>query len=199
MIARLTGTLVESRPEAVVLDVGGVGYALAIPLGTFAALPPSGTTATLHVHTHVREDALSLFGFATPAERELFEKLLSVSGIGPKVALAVLSGMPLHELVAAIAAQDARRLSTIPGIGKKLAERLALELKDKVSPAAASASAAAPRPRTTTADDAVSALVNLGYKAPAAEAAVAAAAKEHPQAELAALLQAALRGLAKER
>ncbi len=198
MIARLSGTLLEARPEAVVLDVGGVGYAVAIPLGTYAALPAAGAKATLFVHTHVREDAIALFGFATAEERALFEKLLSVSGIGPKVALAVLSGLPIGELVAAIAAQDARRLATIPGIGKKLAERLALELKDKVGPAAAGPGGAGTPPRSGLASDAVSALVNLGYKPAHAEAAVEAAAKSASGDDLSALLQAALRSLSRD-
>jgi Holliday junction DNA helicase RuvA len=197
VIARLTGTLLEARPEAVVIDVGGVGYAVSIPLGTFAALPPAGGRAQLFVHTHVREDALSLFGFATAEERALFEKLLSVSGIGPKVALAILSGLPIAELVAAIAAQDARRLSTIPGIGKKLAERLALELKDKVTAVGVTAAGTA-RPRGGIGADAVSALVNLGYKPAQAEAAVAEATQSAPDLELSALLSAALRALSRD-
>ena len=130
MIARLTGTILDLKTDRVVLDVHGVGYELAIPLGTFSALPAAGEKAVLHVHTHVREDALQLFGFATPQEKYVFERLLSVSGIGPKVALTVLSGLPLPELVGAIASQNARVLATIPGVGKKLAERLGLELKE---------------------------------------------------------------------
>ena len=133
MIARLSGTILDLKTNAVVLDVHGVGYELAIPLGTFSALPPAGEKAVLHVHMHVREDALQLFGFATPQEKYVFERLISVSGIGPKVALTVLSGLPLPELVAAIASQNARLLSTIPGVGKKLAERLGLELKEKLA------------------------------------------------------------------
>ena len=133
MIARLSGTVLDLRTDRVVLDVGGVGYDLAIPLGTFSALPPVGEKAVLHVHTHVREDALLLFGFATPQEKYVFERLISVSGIGPKVALTVLSGLPLPDLVRAIATQNARVLATIPGVGKKLAERLGLELKEKLA------------------------------------------------------------------
>jgi Holliday junction DNA helicase RuvA len=196
VIARLSGTLLESRPDRVVLDVNGVGYDVAIPLGTFAVLPAIGGRATLHVHTVVREDALLLYGFATPSEKAVFERLLSVSGVGPKVALTVLSGLPVPELVSAIAAQDARRLATIPGIGKKLAERLCLELKEKMAGLAPGAAPAAVPP-TSAAEDAIAALKNLGYRPAQAEAAVASAAKEVSADDLSALLQAALKRLAK--
>ena len=153
MIARLSGTVLDLRTDRLVLDVSGVGYDLAIPLGTFSALPPAGEKAVLHVHTHVREDALLLFGFATPQEKYVFERLISVSGIGPKVALTVLSGLPLPDLVRAIATQNARVLATIPGVGKKLAERLGLELKEKLAGFGAGAGgrrrAGRPRPSTT--------------------------------------------------
>jgi len=197
VIARLTGTLLESRPDRVVLDVGGVGYDVAIPLGTFTALPHAGERATLYVHTHVREDALLLYGFATHQEKYVFEKLLSVSGIGPKVALTVLSGLPLPELVTSIATQNARRLATIPGVGKKLAERLGLELKEKMADFGLVSSGAKAAPKTTAAQDAVGALENLGYRPAQAEAAVAAAAQEVATDDLNALLQAALKSLAR--
>ena len=196
MIARLSGLLVEVSSDRALLDVGGVGYELAIPLGTFTVLPPAGERAVLQVHTHVREDAIQLFGFATAQEKYVFERLLSVSGIGPKVALTVLSGLPLPELVTAIATQNARRLSAIPGIGKKLAERLGLELKEKMA-ALGTVSAKAERPKTSAADDAVGALLNLGYKAAQAEAAVAAAARDVEGDDLNALLAAALKSLAR--
>lgn len=196
MIARLSGVLVEVTTDRALLDVGGVGYELAIPLGTFTVLPPAGERAVLQVHTHVREDAIQLFGFATAQEKYVFERLLSVSGIGPKVALTVLSGLPLPELVTAIATQNARRLSSIPGIGKKLAERLGLELKEKMA-ALGTVSAKAERPMTSATDDAVGALLNLGYKAAQAETAVAAAAREVDPADLNALLAAALKSLAR--
>ncbi len=196
MIARLSGTLVESRPDRVVLDVNGVGYDVAIPLGTFAVLPATGARATLHVHTVVREDAFLLYGFATASEKDVFEKLLSVSGVGPKVALTVLSGLPIPELVSAIATQNARRLATIPGIGKKLAERLGLELKEKMA-GLGLGSVPADAPPTSAAEDAIAALKNLGYRPAQAEAAVASAAKEVSADDLSALLQAALKGLAK--
>jgi len=197
LIARLSGTLVESRPDRVVLDVNGVGYDVAIPLGTFAALPAPGGRATLHIHTVVREDAFLLFGFATPSEKAVFEKLISVSGVGPKVALTVLSGLPVPELVSAIATQNARRLATIPGIGKKLAERLGLELKEKMADLGLAAAPSLAAPLGSAAEDAIAALKNLGYKAAQAEAAVAAAVKEVSDSDLSALLQAALKGLAR--
>lgn len=196
MIARLTGTLVEVATDRVVIDVGGVGYDLAIPLGTFTVLPPAGERATLLVYTNVREDAIQLFGFATAQERYVFERLLSVSGIGPKVALTVLSGLPLPELVSAIASQNARRLASIPGIGRKLAERLGLELKEKMAEFGRIESRDA-LPRTSAVDDAVGALLNLGYKQAQAEAAVMAATREAAPDDLNALLEAALRSLAR--
>jgi Holliday junction DNA helicase RuvA len=195
VIARLSGVLVEVKPNLVLLDVGGVGYEVAIPLGTFSALPPAGEKAVLHVHTHVREDALQLFGFATAQEKYVFERLLSVSGIGPKVALTVLSGLPLPELVGAIASQNARLLATIPGVGKKLAERLGLELKEKL--AGFGAGAAAPAAKTSVVEDAVGALQNLGYKVAQAEAAVEKAVKAVGEGDLNKILAAALKSLAR--
>ena len=197
MIARLSGVLADVKTDRVLLDVGGVGYDVAIPLGTFTALPPAGERATLHIHTHVREDAILLFGFVTQQEKYVFEKLLSVSGIGPKVALTVLSGLPLPELVTSIATQNARRLTTIPGVGRKLAERLGVELKEKMVEFGLMSAGAKPAAKTSAADDAVGALQNLGYKPSQAEAAVAAAAREAPADDLNALLQAALKSLAR--
>ena len=197
MIGRLAGTVVESRPDRVLLDVLGVGFEVAVPLGTYTVLPPVGERAVLLIHTVVREDAISLYGFATSQEKYVFEKLLSVSGIGPKVALTVLSGLPLPELVTSIVTQNARRLATIPGVGKKLAERLALELKEKMEGLGLAPSSRTARPKSSAADDAVGALVNLGYKMAHAEAAVAAAALEAGTENLQALLHAALKSLAK--
>jgi Holliday junction DNA helicase RuvA len=197
VIARLAGTLVEIRTNAVVLDVAGVGYELSIPLGTFSALPPAGEKAVLHVHTHVREDAIQLFGFATPQEKYVFERLISVSGIGPRVALTVLSGLPLPELVGAIVSQNARLLSTIPGVGRKLAERLGVELKETL---ATLGSPSAPGPagtRTSVVDDAIGALQNLGYKALQAEQAVEQAVRSVGTQSLNEILQAALKSLAR--
>lgn len=195
MIGRLSGIVLESRPDRLVLDVSGVGYELTVPLGTFAALPPPGERATLHVATIVREDAIQLFGFATAEERAVFGKLLSVTGIGPKLAVTILSGIPLPELVGAIAAQNVKRLSAIPGVGKKLAERLGLELRDTLSGMAATVSSPAPASLSALAEDAVGALLNLGYRRPQAEAAVEAASKEAPGADLSGLLSSALRRL----
>ena len=196
MIGRLSGTLVEVYPDRVLLDAGGVGYDVAIPLGTFTALPSAGHKATLFIHTHVREDAIQLFGFISKQEKLVFETLLSVSGIGPKVALAILSGLPLPELVGAIAAQNARLLSSIPGVGKKLAERLGVELKEKMA-AFGFGAAPAKGGRTSVTDDAIAALKNLGYKAAQAEAAVTSAARKVAVQDLNALLEAALKSLAR--
>jgi Holliday junction DNA helicase RuvA len=197
VIARLSGTVVELRTDRLVLDVGGVGYDLAIPLGTFSALPPAGEKASVHVHMHVREDALSLFGFATAQEKYVFERLISVSGVGPKVALTVLSGLPLPDLVRAIASQNARVLATIPGIGKKLAERLGLELKEKLAGFGAEAAKAAAGGKASTVDDAIGALENLGYKLAQAEQAVEKAVRDVGADDLNEILQAALKSLAR--
>lgn len=196
MIAKLTGTLAEIRPDRVVLDVNGVGYDVAIPLGTFTALPSAGHKAALFVHTHVREDAIQLFGFVTKQEKLVFETLIGVSGIGPKVALSILSGLPLPELVGAIAAQNARLLSSIPGVGKKLAERLGVELKEKMA-SFGFGEMHVKGARTSVVDDAIAALKNLGYKAAQAEAAVASAARKASVDDLNAILEAALKSLAR--
>ena len=199
MIGRLSGVVLEKRPDRALVDASGVGYELHVPLGTFAALPAVGERASLHVHTHVREDAILLFGFATAEEKALFERLITVSGVGPKVALAVLSGLPLPELVGAIAAQNVKRLSTIPGVGKKLAERLGVELKDKVQGLLPGGAPPAAEPAGALGgllEDAVGALLNLGYRKPQAEAAVKAAS-ETAAADLSALLSAALRLLSR--
>ena len=195
MIARLSGTVLDLRTDRLVLDVGGVGYDLAIPLGTFSALPPVGEKAVLHVHTHVREDALLLFGFATPQEKYVFERLISVSGIGPKVALTVLSGLPLPDLVRAIATQNARVLATIPGVGKKLAERLGLELKEKL--AGFGGGAPSSTGKASAVEDAIGALENLGYKLAQAEQAVEKAVRDVGVDDLNRILQAALKSLAR--
>jgi holliday junction DNA helicase RuvA len=194
MIARLSGTLVEVQPDRVLIDVGGVGYDVAIPLGTFTALPSAGHKATLFVHTHVREDAIQLFGFISKQEKLVFETLLTVSGIGPRVALSILSGLPLPELVGAIASQNARLLTSIPGVGRKLAERLGVELKEKMS-LLGLGEASARIAKSSVADDAIAALKNLGYKAAQAEAAVTAAARRVAVDDLNAILEAALKSL----
>jgi Holliday junction DNA helicase RuvA len=200
VIGRLSGIVLEKRPDRALIDASGVGYELHVPLGTFASLPGVGERASLHVHTHVREDAILLFGFATPEEKELFERLITVAGIGPKLALAVLSGLPLPELVGAIAAQNVKRLSSIPGVGKKLAERLGLELKDRVAgivPASTSSAGESVAAPGGLPEDAVGALLNLGYRKPQAEAAVKAASDAVGAGDLPALLSAALRLLSR--
>ena len=170
MIGRLTGRLASKAPDHVLLDVGGVGYFVHIPLSTFYELPDAESPTSLWIHTHVREDALSLYGFLTERERSLFLLLMGVAGIGPRVALTVLSGIPPAELVAALRSQDVRRLVAIPGVGKKTAERMVLELAEKVAGFAAEAAPGAPA--AVAAEDVVSALVNLGYRKAEAEKAV---------------------------
>ncbi len=197
MIAHLRGKILEKQPNRIVLEVGGVGYDLFVPLSTFYGLGEIGGEIALRVHTHVREDALTLYGFATRLEQDLFERLISVSGIGPKVALAVLSGIEPPELMRAIERSDLARLTAIPGVGKKTSERIVLELKDRlprVEPAAAAVGGAdAPALK----DDVLSALINLGYHRPLAEKAVDAAVKTAPGADFERTLKQALRELAK--
>lgn len=192
MIARLRGTLVEKGIDHVLVDVGGVGFRVAVSLNTLAALPSVGSVAELHTQLIVREDALSLVGFASVEERAAFDLVTSVQGIGPKLAMSILSALEAGELAAAVRGGDHARLTRIPGIGKKTAERLVLELRDKFD--AAPAATAAKKPGGTTAVS--SALVNLGYKPAEAERAAADAAKAHPGAGVAELVKAALRLLA---
>lgn len=195
MIARLRGRLLEKAPEQIVIDAGGVGYQLFVSLNSFYRLPNLGTEVDLFVHTHVREDALQLFGFLDAEERSLFLLLLQVATIGPKVALAVLSGMDTPDLEAAIAGGDVRRLVAIPGIGKKKADLMVLQLKDKVQVLRQSRAASpAARPGGDAAE-AVSALVNLGYKQQEAERAVDRAEQAGARA-LPDLIREALRRLA---
>jgi Holliday junction DNA helicase RuvA len=175
MIGRLTGRLAAKAPDSVLLDVGGVGYRVHIPLSTFYELPEAESPASLWIHTHVREDTLALYGFLTERERSLFLLLMSVAGIGPRVALTVLSGIPPLELVEALRGQDVRRLVAVPGVGKKTAERMVLELAEKAAAFAAEAPAGAPA--AVAAEDVVSALTNLGYRKPEAERAVEAIAR----------------------
>ena len=193
MIGRLTGRLAEKNPDQVVLDVGGVGYLVHIPLSTFYELPDAESPASLWIHTHVREDTLALYGFLTERERALFLMLLSVAGIGPRVALTVLSGIPPAELVEALRRQDVRRLVAIPGVGKKTAERMVLELAEKSSKFAAEPQAATAA--AVSADDVLSALVNLGYRRADAERAVDAIARTGPPEEFGEFLKLALKRL----
>ncbi len=180
MIASLRGNLVRKRPDEVILDVGGVGYRLFCPLSTFYTLPDEGQPARLHVHTHLRDDALHLFGFATPLELLVFRRLISVGGIGPKLAVNILSGIGPEELVAAVGRSDLARLTAVPGVGKKTAERMIVELKDKLGPLAAARPTDEPRPvaATDAFQDACSALSNLGYTAAAARRALDRAVAE---------------------
>ncbi len=178
MIAHLRGQILSKTPNSVVVECAGVGYELAISVATYSEIGSEGAEAKLHVHTHVREDALSLFGFAELQEKRLFEKLLTISGIGPKLAITVLSGINAERLVGAIRAGDHATLTKIPGIGKKTAERVVLELKDKLDDMAGFVPADAPVSLGAVADDVLSALVNLGYARPAAQKAVEAAAKD---------------------
>jgi Holliday junction DNA helicase RuvA len=180
VIARLTGRLVEKQATRLIVDVHGVGYDVQVPLSTFYHLPEPGADVTLRIHTHVREDALSLFGFGTALELQVFERLISVSGIGPKLALAVLSGIDPADLVRAVQAGDVGRLTLIPGVGKKTAERIGLELKDRLPQqltAELGADTGTAGGEATMRADVVSALLNLGYHRPLAEKAVDAALK----------------------
>ena len=192
MIGRLTGRLATKAPDQILLDVAGVGYLVHIPLSTFYELPEVEKPASLWIHTHVREDALSLFGFLTERERSLFLLLLGVAGIGPKVALTVLSGIPPSELVAALRKQDVRRLVAVPGVGKKTAERMVLELSEKV---AAFAEEAPPETAVVAAEDVTSALVNLGYRKTDAERSVEAIARAGAPDEFGDYLKQALKKL----
>jgi len=179
VIAHLRGLLLSKSPNAVVVDCNGVGYELAISVSTFTELGAEGSAVKLHVHTHVREDALALFGFAELTEKRLFEKLLTISGIGPKLAITVLSGISAERLVGAIRSGDHATLTKIPGIGKKTAERVVLELKDKLDDMVGSVPETGAKPSLgAVADDVLSALVNLGYPRPVAQKAVETAAKD---------------------
>ena len=182
MIAFLRGTLLEKHPNQIIVEVGGVGYEVTIPISTYSALPAAGSDVKLKIHTHVREDALSLFGFGSDDEKFLFEKLITVSGIGPKLAVTVLSGLPTSELIAAIRQGLIQHLVRIPGVGKKTAERIVLELREKLESLGAGAVTDIPQPASLSAldQDVLSALVNLGCARPAAEAAVRKAKAQDP-------------------
>jgi len=181
MIAHLRGLLLAKSPNQIIVECSGVGYEVAISVTTFSALPGEGASAALHIYTNVREDQIALFGFAELTEKRLFEKLLTISGIGPKLAITVLSGISAERLVSAIRAGDHATLTRIPGIGKKTAERVVLELKDKLEALAVAGSAEAPQQHGPAGDDAISALVNLGYQRPVAQKAVEAALKREPE------------------
>ncbi len=205
MIAHLSGKLLAKQATSVILDANGVGYEVTIPLSTFYDMEEAGANIQLHIYTHVREDALQLYGFRTVRERELFLRLISVSGIGPKLGITMLSGMSAEEIIASIRTSNLARLTSIPGVGKKTAERLVIELRDKItalsSPAleeefAARAGAAAPTSEDAVFDDALSALVNLGYPRAAAEKAITAAIAEGGDIAVEIILRRSLRALA---
>jgi holliday junction DNA helicase RuvA len=193
MIAHLRGKVIARRPNQAIVEVGGVGYDVAISVPTFSELPQLGSEVSLHIHTHVREDQIALYGFLRPEEKLLFEKLLTVSGIGPKLAITILSGMPADEMVNSIRSNDVARLTKIPGIGKKTAERMVLELRDKL-PAAGNEIAVVMPSFSAVQEDVLSALVNLGYQRPAAEKAMGTIEKN---GSFEAMFRTALAALAK--
>lgn len=205
MIAYLAGKILEKEANSVIIDVGGIGYEATIPLSTFYELGEIGSDVALRIYTYVREDALQLFGFKTLQERELFLKLITVSGIGPKVGISMLSGMNSDEIIAAIRTDNLARLTSIPGIGRKTAERLVIELRDKVasltsiSSASTSASGGGQAAASTNEiyDDAISALVNLGYQRNAAEKALKQAVQDGTEMSVQKLLRRSLQLLAK--
>ncbi|HZS10210.1 MAG TPA: Holliday junction branch migration protein RuvA [Blastocatellia bacterium] len=202
MIAHIRGNLLQKQPNSVIVDVGGVGYELIVPVSTFYELGEVGTEVLLRAYTYVREDALQLYGFRTEREKKLFLLLTSVSGIGPKLAITILSGMSADELIPAIRTNDLARLVAIPGVGKKTAERLVVELRDKLAPLSSPeleeqfqvGAAAAPG---AVRDDLVSALINLGYQKAAAEKAITTTLREMPEAKFEAVLKQSLRKLAR--
>jgi Holliday junction DNA helicase RuvA len=195
MIGQLRGRLAEKRPNQVLVDVGGVGYLVQVPLSTYAALGELHTEVTLLIHTHVREDALALYGFVSSREKHFFEMLLSASGVGPTLALKILSGMSVEELVPAIRGSDLVRLTKIPGVGRKTAERMVVELKDRLEVVAIEAEKPASSSPAGVEADVISALVNLGYDARAAEGAVREAQRTVGSANFEKLLRAALQSL----
>ncbi|HKI01821.1 MAG TPA: Holliday junction branch migration protein RuvA [Thermoanaerobaculia bacterium] len=198
MIGYLQGTLIRATPERLLLDVQGVGYEVHIPLSTWYEIEKRREEAVrLFIHTHMREDGIALFGFWTEREKLLFERLIAVSGIGPRLARVVLSGMPPEDLLGAIASGDLGRLATIPGVGKKTAERMVLELRDKMRELAADLPDQPVGTVPPADQDVVSALVNLGYKASQAERAVGEARREKPEAAFNELLRSSLNRLSR--
>ena len=171
MIGHLRGKLIARHPNQVIVDIGGVGYDVMISVPTFSELPPAGSEIALHIHTHVREDQIALYGFLRAAEKHLFEKLLTVSGIGPKLAITLLSGMPADDMVNAIRGNDLARLTKIPGIGRKTAERMVIELRDKLPAPGVEPKQVKPA-LSAVEEDVLSALENLGYQRPAAQKAL---------------------------
>jgi len=207
MIAHLSGTLLSKQPNSVILDVGGVGYEVNIPVSTFYDLEEPGSSVQLRIYTHVREDALQLFGFKTARERELFLRIISVSGIGPSLGIKLLSGMSADEMIASIRTNNLAKLTLIPGIGRKTAERLVMELRDRVASLSSPELEEELGARTETGApiltedamraDVLSALLNLGYQRNAAEKAVTSAADEGGDMSVEVILRRSLRKLAK--
>ena len=207
MIAHLSGTLLSKQATSVILDVGGVGYEITIPVSTFYDLEEPGANVQLRIYTHVREDALQLYGFKTARERELFLRLISVSGIGPKLGITLLSGMSADEMIASIRTNNLARLTLIPGIGKKTAERLVLELRDKIGSlsstaleeeyAAKDAEGTTIAPQDAMQGDVLSALLNLGYQKTVAERAVTSAVNDGGELSVESILRRSLKLLSK--
>jgi Holliday junction DNA helicase RuvA len=198
VIAFLRGQLFDKQPNRIIVDVGGIGYDVAVPLSTFYGLGDTGSPIAIRIHTHVREDALSLYGFATRLEQDLFERLIGVSGIGPRLALGVLSGIEPTDLMRAIERGDLARLTGIPGVGRKTAERIVLELKDRLPrPAVADQGPGGRVAPSLLRDDVLSALMNLGYHRPLAEKAVESAITATPDGDFERTLKQALRDLAR--
>jgi len=195
MIAQLRGTLGDKRPNQVLVDVGGVGYLVHVPLSTFYALGDLHSSVTLLIHTQVREDAISLYGFLSSREKQLFELLISASGVGPVLALKILSGMSVDDLVPAVRAGDLARLTRIPGVGRKTAERIVVELRDKLAAMESPEGARQPVTSVGAAGDVVSALLNLGYEERVAEQAVERAKKDGAAETFEDLLRATLQQL----
>jgi holliday junction DNA helicase RuvA len=193
VIAQVRGRLLRKEPQEAVVDVGGIGYRVVIPLSTFYRIGEPGAEVTLLTHTHVREDTLALFGFLTGTEQALFERLIAVSGVGPKLAVSILSGIEAPDLVAALRSSDVVRLTRIPGVGKKTAERLVLELKDKMEGLAAAEGPTPGGAAGPTKEDLVSALLHLGYSRPEAERGVDRALKDGGEGRFEDLLRRTLR------
>ncbi len=195
MIAHLRGKLLAKHPNQAIVETGGVGYDVAISVPTFSDLPAVGSEVALHVYTHVREDLIALYGFLRPAEKGLFEKLITVSGIGPKLALTILSGMAADEMTGAIRGNDVAKLTRIPGIGKKTAERMVLELRDKLPQSGADRTATPAI--SPVEEDVLSALVNLGYQRPQAEKALVVASRNGTKVSFEAMFRETLAVLSK--
>ena len=196
MIAHLRGKLLVKHPNQAIVETAGVGYDVTISVPTFSDLPATGAEISLHIHTHVREDQIALYGFLRLADKHLFEKLLTVSGIGPKLAVTILSGMAADEMVGAIRGNDVARLTRIPGIGRKTAERMVLELRDKLPPPSAGVEVVVPS-MTPVEEDVLSALLNLGYQKAAAEKTLMAAVKNGKDSSFDLLFREALGALSK--